>query len=126
MCCRRASTVLSGAPRSGIKTLAESIEKQHRVRYLHRPYSYHSTRRNMPRSKAPTAAVQPSKGLKISFRDDDSDEGGYDPGPSTRPRPAAPPSESDEESDDDEAPEAVGVSQRDDDDVSAAAQMLAQ
>lgn len=87
----------------------------------------------MPRTRGTTstAAVQPPTGSKITFGDDDSeDEGSYEAGPSTRTsRAAMDQSEDDEEeeedSSDDDAPEAVGLG-RNEDDVSAAAEMLAQ
>jgi hypothetical protein len=82
----------------------------------------------MARTKPQQAAVQPSKGSKITFGEDDiEDDFEQEPeaGPSKRSR-RQPSSEP--ESDDDEAPEAVGVSKEDveDDSIASAAEALAQ
>jgi hypothetical protein len=93
---------------------------------------YHS-KPKMARTKAPSAAVQASKGSKITFGDDsenDEQETSFEAGPSRRQGRQEPESdeEEEEESDDDDAPEAVGVSKSDAgvDDVASAAEMLAQ
>lgn len=75
-----------------------------------------------------TAAVQPSKGSKITFGEDDSEneiEELYEAGPSTSNRTSRDVDESEDEDSDDDAPEAVGLG-RNEDDVSAAAELLAQ
>lgn len=81
-----------------------------------------------------TAAVQPSKGSKITFGEDDSEnDESYEAGPSTSTRTSrdVDASEDEDEDDDedddsdDDAPEAVGLG-RNEDDVSAAAELLAQ
>jgi hypothetical protein len=82
----------------------------------------------MARTKPQQAAVQPSKGSKITFGEDDiEDDIEQEPeaGPSKRSR-RQPSSEP--ESDDDEAPEAVGVSRDavEDDSIASAAEALAQ
>lgn len=83
----------------------------------------------MARTKPQQAAVQPSKGSKITFGEDDiEDENDYEQpeaGPSKRSR-RQPSSEA--ESDDDDAPEAVGVSKEavEDDSIASAAEALAQ
>lgn len=93
---------------------------------------YH-TRPKMARTKAPSAAVQVSRGSKITFGDDsgeDEQDLSFEAGPSRRQGKQEPESdeEDEEESDDDDAPEAVGVSKSDVgvDDVASAAEMLAQ
>ena len=85
----------------------------------------------MARTKPQEAAVQPSKGSKITFGEDDvEDDFEQEPeaGPSKRSRrqPSSEP-ESDDDGDDD-APEAVGVSKEDvqDDSIASAAEALAQ
>lgn len=85
----------------------------------------------MARTKPQQAAVQPSKGSKITFGEDDiEDDFEQEPeaGPSKRSRrqPSSEP-ESDDD-DDDEAPEAVGVSKDavEDDSIASAAEALAQ
>lgn len=90
----------------------------------------------MPRPKAPSAAVQPSKGSKITFGDNSDEEEdfeleqSFEAGPSqSKSRQVDSDDDDDEDSDDDdEAPEAVGVSssQVGNDDVATAAEMLAQ
>jgi hypothetical protein len=86
----------------------------------------------MARTKPQQAAVQPSKGSKITFGEDDiEDDFEQEPeaGPSKRSRrqPSSEP-ESDDDDDDDEAPEAVGVSKEavEDDSIASAAEALAQ
>lgn len=85
------------------------------------------------RGSTSAAAVQPSKGNKITFGEDDIEddfEDSYEAGPSRTSR--TPLNESDEEEEeedeedsDDDAPEAVGLG-RNEDDVSAAAESLTQ
>jgi len=86
----------------------------------------------MARTKPQQAAVQPSKGSKITFGEDELGndfEQEPEAGPSTRSRrqPSSE-SESDGDDDDDEAPEAVGVSKDavEDDSIASAAEALAQ
>ena len=86
----------------------------------------------MARTKPQQAAVQPSKGSKITFGEDDLEndfEQEPEAGPSKRSRrqPSSEP-ESDGDDDDDEAPEAVGVSKDavEDDSIASAAEALAQ
>jgi len=85
----------------------------------------------MARTKPQQAAVQPSKGSKITFGEDDLEkdfEQEPEAGPSKRSRrqPSSEP-ESDDD-DDDEAPEAAGVSKDavEDDSIASAAEALAQ
>jgi hypothetical protein len=88
----------------------------------------------MARTKPQTAAVQPSKGSKITFGDDEDDDDFGSPemeaGPSRRTSRREPSSEPESESDDDddEAPEAVGVSKSavEGDAIASAAETLAQ
>jgi len=86
----------------------------------------------MARTKPQPAAVQPSKGSKITFGDDENQEDlaieqESRAGPSKRSR-RQPSSEPEPESDDDDAPEAVGVSKSavEDDSIASAAEALAQ
>lgn len=86
----------------------------------------------MARTKPQQAAVQPSKGSKITFGDDENQEDlaieqESRAGPSKRSR-RQPSSEPEPESDDDDAPEAVGVSKSavEDDSIASAAEALAQ
>ena len=86
----------------------------------------------MARTKPQQAAVQPSKGSKITFGDDDLEEDlvveqESRAGPSKRSR-RQPSSEPEPESDDDDAPEAVGVSKSavEDGSIASAAEALAQ
>jgi len=85
----------------------------------------------MARTKPQTAAVQPSKGSKITFEDDEDDFGSpeieMEAGPSRRTARREPSSEP-ESDDDDEAPEAVGVSKSavEGDAIASAAEALAQ
>jgi hypothetical protein len=83
----------------------------------------------MARTKPQQAAVQPSKGSKITFGEDDIEdifEQEPEAGPSKRSR--RQPSSEPESDDDDEAPEAVGVSKEavEDDSIASAAEALAQ
>jgi hypothetical protein len=88
----------------------------------------------MPRLKAPSAAVQPSKGSKITFGDNSDEEDdfeleqSFEAGPSQSKARQVDSDDDEESDDDDEAPEAVGVSssQVGNDDVATAAEMLAQ
>jgi hypothetical protein len=83
----------------------------------------------MARTKPQQAAVQPSKGSKITFGEDDDIEDDFEqepeagPSKQSRRQPSSEP-----ESDDDEAPEAVGVSKEavEDDSIASAAEALAQ
>ena len=83
----------------------------------------------MARTKPQTAAVQPSKGSKITFEDDEDDfeSPEMEAGPSRRTARREPSSEP-ESDDDDEAPEAVGVSKSavEGDAIASAAEALAQ
>jgi hypothetical protein len=83
----------------------------------------------MARTKPQTAAVQPSKGSKITFGDDEDDfeSQEIEAGPSRRTSRREPSSEP-ESDDDDEAPEAVGVSKSavEGDAIASAAETLAQ
>jgi len=83
----------------------------------------------MARTKPQTAAVQTSKGSKITFEDDgdDFESPEMEAGPSRRTARREPSSEP-ESDDDDEAPEAVGVSKSavEGDAIASAAEALAQ
>lgn len=87
----------------------------------------------MPRTRASAttkASIQPSQGSKITFGDDESaDEDPNGAGPSTRttslPVHRDEDEEEEEEDSDDDAPEAVGLG-RNEEDVTAAAELLAQ
>lgn len=82
----------------------------------------------MARTKPQTAAVQPSKGSKFTFGEDEDNLVSPEPeaGPSRRARKEL--SSEPESDDDDEAPEAVGVSKSavEGDAIASAAEALAQ
>jgi len=84
----------------------------------------------MARTKPQTAAVQPSKGSKITFGEDEDNFVSPEPeaGPSRRTARREPSSEPESDDDDDEAPEAVGVSKSavEGDAIASAAEALAQ
>lgn len=129
---------------NGIKTLVNARRRppgrsEQLASFAHRIHRHHRPERTlgiMARNKLQqqSAAVQPAKGKKITFGDD-ADEGDfepdYEPGPSTRSRAVQQASDSEEEDDDvddddDDAPEAAGVGREEADQVSDAADLLAQ
>jgi hypothetical protein len=118
-------------PWESVFQLTESKLWMNQVHHLSSYKSRYTNHIKMARTKPPQVAVQPSKGSKITFGDDDNEDLELDfdqepkAGPSkrTRRQPSSEP-----ESDDDEAPEAVGVSKSavEDDSIASAAEALAQ